>query len=330
MLRRHLAPMRLKAYRPACADLCAPVGPSGQRTIPYLVSAQGLGYAPNSIRPDGQKGMKSLGVFMGYESLILEKTGHVAVLTLNRPEKLNAFDRQLSGEFHAALNEVEAGFPDIRALVLTGAGRGFCSGADVSILAEDRPSGQESDQRDTHAKAVSSVIALGPRLPQLPQPVIAAVNGVAAGAGLAIALASDIRVASDQARFSSVFIKRAMVPDNCASYFLPSLAGWGVAAEMALTGRIYDAQQALQMGLVNNVVPADRLMEEARTLAEEIASNPPLAVRSTKQLLISHMPDLARVARQEYAANAPSNGSEDKREAVMSFIEKRAPVYHGR
>ena len=267
---------------------------------------------------------------MGYEALILEKTGHVAILTLSRPEKLNAFDRQLSGEFHAALDEVEGEFPDIRVLVLTGAGRGFCSGADVSILAEDRPPGQSSRQQDNKAGAASSVIALAPRLPRLPQPVIAAVNGVAAGAGLAIALASDIRVASDQARFSSIFIKRAMVPDNCASYVLPSLVGWGVAAEMALTGRVYGAQWALQTGLVNKVVPAQQLMDEALTLAEEIASNPPLAVRSTKQLLISHMPDLDRIARQEYAANGPSNGSEDRREAVMAFLEKRQPVYRGR
>ena len=120
-----------------------------------------------------------MGVFMGYETLILEKTGHVAILTLNRPEKLNAFDRQLSREFHAALDEVEGEFPDVRALVLTGAGRGFCSGADVSILAEDRPPGQSSRQQDNKAGAASSVIALAPRLPRLPQPVIAAVNGVA-------------------------------------------------------------------------------------------------------------------------------------------------------
>ncbi|MCH8224800.1 MAG: enoyl-CoA hydratase/isomerase family protein, partial [Chloroflexi bacterium] len=165
---------------------------------------------------------------------------------------------------------------------------------------------------------------------RLPQPVIAAINGVAAGAGLSIALASDIRIASDQARFSSIFVKRSLVPDNGASYLLPALAGAGVASEMALTGRIYDAQWALQKGLVNKVVPADQLMEEARSMAEEIASNPPLAVRSTKQLLISHMPEMYRVAREEHEANAPSNGSEDRREAVLSFIEKREPVYKGR
>ena len=267
---------------------------------------------------------------MDYETLTLERTGHAAILTLNRPDKLNAFDRQLSDEYHAALDEVAGEFPNIRALVLTGAGRGFSSGADVSLLAERQSGDREADKQDNKTDAASSAIGLGPRLPRLPQPVIAAVNGVAAGAGLAIALASDIRVASDQARFASIFIKRSLVPDNCASYLLPFLVGHGVAAEMALTGRVYDAQWALQKGMVNKVVPADKLMEEAMALAEEIASNPPLAVRSTKELLISHMPDLARVARREYTANGPSNGSDDKREAVMAFIEKRQPVYRGR
>ena len=269
---------------------------------------------------------------MSYETLQLERTGHVATLTLSRPQKLNAFDRQLTREFHQALDELEGEFPNIRVLILTGAGRGFCSGADVGGQAEglSRPSVQESDQRDTDARFANSILALGPHLPRLPQPVIAAVNGVAAGAGLSIALASDIRVASEQARFSSIFIKRSLVPDNGASYILPALAGMGVAAEMALTGRIYDAQWALQMGLVSKVVPADQLMEEARSLADEIASNPPLAVRSTKQLLNSHMPDLYRVAKVEHEANEPSNRSEDRREAILSFIEKRQPVYTGR
>ena len=269
---------------------------------------------------------------MSYETLHLDRTGHVAILTLNRPEKLNAFNQQLTREFHQALYELDGEFPDVRVLILTGSGRGFCSGADVGTQAEglSRPQAQGSDQLNTDTDFDDSILTLGPHLIRLPQPVIAAVNGVAAGAGLSIALASDIRVASDQARFSSIFIKRSLVPDNGASYILSALAGTGVAAEMALTGRIYDANWAFQKGLVNKVVPTYQLMEEAKSLAEEIASNPPLAVRSTKQLLNSHMPDLYNVAKVEHEANGLSNGSEDRREAVLSFIEKRQPVYMGR
>jgi 2-(1,2-epoxy-1,2-dihydrophenyl)acetyl-CoA isomerase len=188
----------------------------------------------------------------------------------------------------------------------------------------------QAPQYASEAAFNESILTLGPHIPQIPQPVIAAVNGVAAGAGLSIALASDIRVASDKARFSCIFVKRSLVPDNGASYILPALVGMGVAAEMALTGRVYDAQWAQQVGLVNTVVPADRLMEQAKSLAEEIASNPPLAVRATKRLLTSQVPDLYRIARVEYEANEPFRYGEDRREAVLAFLEKRQPVYKGK
>ncbi len=269
---------------------------------------------------------------MNYEALQLERSGHVAVLTLNRPEKLNAFNRQLTHELHSALDEVAGEFPDTRVLIITGAGRGFCTGADVGDQAEGlaRSKGQESHQYDSEAAFNESILTLGPHIPRIPQPVIAAVNGVAAGAGLSIALASDIRVASDKARFSCIFVKRSLVPDNGASYILPALAGMGVAAEMALTGRVYDAQWAQRVGLVNMLVPAEQLMEEATALAQEIAFNPPLAVRATKQLLTSQQSDLYRIARAEYEANEPFRYGEDRREAILSFLEKRQPVYKGK
>ena len=269
---------------------------------------------------------------MSYQYLDLDRTGHVATMTLRRPEKLNAFHRPMALEIHQALDALEGEFPDIRVLILTGEGRGFCSGADVSGQAAgvSQPPALESDEGDAYARFTVSIFALAPHLAKLPQPVIAAVNGVAAGAGLGLALSSDIRLASDQARFSSIFIKRAVVPDNCASYILPALAGMSVASEMAYTGRIYDARWALKKGLVNSVVPAHQLMEETRSLAEEISSNPPLAVRSTKQLMSSHFPDLYQVAWAESNANKENRDSEDRREAALSFIEKRPPVFKGR
>ena len=266
---------------------------------------------------------------MNYEVLYLERIGHVAILTLNRPDRMNAINYQLRSELNLALDEVAGEFPEARVLIITGAGRGFCSGADVGDQADRLAKAQELPP-GTDVALAESKKAVAPRLPLLPQPVIAAVNGVAAGAGLSIALASDIRVASDEARFSSLFIKRAGVPDNGASYLLPALVGPGVAAEMAFTGRIYDADWAYRVGLVNTVVPEDQLLDAAKSMAEEIASNPPLAVRATKQIQNRQLPDLQHLDRMEREANAPTSDSEDRREAILSFLEKRKPVYEGR
>ena len=264
-------------------------------------------------------------VVSSYELLKLDRDGNVATITLDRPERLNALSPQLAAEFHTALDEIDAE-SDIRALILTGAGRGFCSGADVNRQLESL----EGRQSESPAPEGPGITALGPHIRRINQPVIAAVNGVAAGAGLAIALASDIRISSEEARFSCIFVKRSLVPDTGASYTLPRLVGHGVAMEMALTGNIYSAQWALEKGLVNSVVPADKLMEEAMVLANDIASNPPLCVRSIKQLLNGHDEDLSDILPIESASNIPSAGSEDRLEAVRSFLEKRPPVYKGR
>ena len=257
-----------------------------------------------------------------YELLKMERTGHTATITLNRPEKLNALSSQLTAEFHSALDEL-SDQDDIRVVVLTGAGRGFCSGADVNELLE-------GSQAPSAAIPDSGITALSHHIRRTRQPVIAAVNGVAAGAGLAIALACDIRLASEEASFSCIFVKRSLVPDAGSSYTLPRLVGLGVAMEMALTGDIYDANWALQKGLVNRVVHPDKLMEEAMALASTIASNPPMCVRSIKGLIYDHDEDLRGILKKESDANILLGGSEDALEAVRSFLEKRQPVYKGR
>lgn len=264
-------------------------------------------------------------VVSSYNVLRLDRDGHVATITLDRPERLNALSPDLVTEFHTALDEIDAE-PDIRALILTGAGRGFCSGADVNRQLESL----EGRQSESPAPKGPGLTALGPHIRHIRQPVIAAVNGVAAGAGLGIALASDIRIASEEARFSCIFVKRSLVPDTGASYTLPRLVGHGVAMEMALTGNIYNAPWALEKGLVNRIVSADNLMEEALAMANDIASNPPICVRSIKLLLNGHDEDLADILPIESASNIPSADSEDRLEAVRSFLEKRPPVFKGR
>lgn len=261
---------------------------------------------------------------MSYEQLTIERDGFIATITLNRPERLNALNGDLTSELHRVLDELDGEFPDVRVIILTGAGRGFCSGADVGAQAAGLNNTTPRPYDPT-----TSIPPLAPQIRRMAQPVIAAVNGVAAGAGLSLSLAADIRIASEDARFSCIFVKRSLVPDTGSSVSLPALVGPGVAAEMALTGRVYDAAWALEKGLVNKVVPADRLLAEAREMAAEIAANPPLCVRSIKPLLHRRKP-LEEALVFEHDANTPSMNTEDRREAVMSFIERRNPVFGGR
>ena len=268
---------------------------------------------------------------MTYDLLQVERHGHIATITLNRPEVLNALNSDLAREIHQVLDEVAPEWPNIRVIIITGAGRGFCSGADVDAqaasLSQENP-GQSLESRESSPN--TSIVALAPHIRSIPQPVIAAVNGAAVGAGCSIALASDIRIASETARFALLFVKRSLVPDTGSAYTSAQIAGLGVAMEMALTGHIYDAQWALEKGLVSRVVPSVQLMNEARNIAGEIADNPPLCVKSIKQLMYSFGVEMGEVLSAEHHANTPSRGSADRREAVMSFVEKRAPFYQGR
>ena len=267
-----------------------------------------------------------------FQHIALQRRGYVAVITLQRPDRLNALNRQMVQELHDALDQLAGEFPETRAVVITGAGRGFCSGADVGDIAKRMADPIDGDLGPSSSadEGPSIIMRLAPHLRNIPQPVIAAVNGVAAGAGLGIALSCDIRLASDEARFTSVFVKRSLVPDAGVSQILGALAGPGIAAEMALTGRVYDAQWALAKGLVNQVVPAGELMSQAESLAQEIAANPPLAVKATKELFNSHYPDLNQVIEAEHRANDAVRGTADQKEAVQAFLEKREPNFKGR
>jgi enoyl-CoA hydratase/carnithine racemase len=263
--------------------------------------------------------------------LQIERTGHVVVLTMNRPDSLNAMSSEMVAEFHSTLDTLEGEFPEVRAIVLTGNGRGFCSGTDVKALAASVANGpRQPAKREPGAKRPRNIGDIGARLYHMPQAVISAVNGIAVGAGFALVLASDIRIAAQPARFAGIFINRSLPPDGGSSYTLAHLVGPAVASEVLFTGRIYDSEWALRVGLVSSVVEPDQLLPDAMALAEEIAAKPPIALRETKQLMRRFGPNLSDVVELEMDVLDVLAATEDQVEAIKSFTEKRAPVFSGR
>ncbi len=269
-----------------------------------------------------------------YQELTLERDGGVALVTLQRPEKMNALGPQL---VHELLRAVESTAHDdaVKVMVLTGAGRGFCAGADVSGGAAAQELGRELDEADGYRRHAEAPIGhwgvLFSAMRNYPKPIIAAVNGPAAGAGMSLALVCDIRIASTNARFVSAFVHRAISPDTGSSYHLPRLIGSGRALEMMLTGDSVDAASAERWGLVNRVVEPERVVAEAMELAERIARGPSIAVELTKRLVSrSDGADFETQLEREGWAVQVSSRSEDREEGIRSFLEKRPPQFRGR
>jgi enoyl-CoA hydratase/carnithine racemase len=263
-----------------------------------------------------------------YETIIYEKKGRVAVVTLNRPDKLNAWNPKMELEFLAVLEAINTD-PYVHVAVVTGAGRAFCAGGDISSFNEGLQGGRfGSSSRPTPLTAEDG----SPEVPialSRSKPVIAAINGHSVGIGLTMPLACDIRIASDRARFSARFVKVGLTPECGSTHYLPLVAGLGNALFMALTGRIIDADEALQRGLVDRVVPHDSLMDEVMALAEEIAGNPASAVWSAKRMIHENVtePDMRRVVTREGYSIRLARSVPDHAEAVHAFLEKREPNF---
>lgn len=264
---------------------------------------------------------------MTYEHLTVERTERVALVTLNRPDKLNAISRDLHREMVAACGELR-GDDGVRAVVWTGAGRGFCSGADLTGGARPADGTPPRTERlDELGWVGTQAIAVY----RLDKPTIAAVNGVAAGAGMSLALACDLRVGSESARFKTVFIERSLSPDSGMSFFLPRIVGYSRAADLIYTSRAVDAEEAYRIGLLDRLVPAERLVDEALALAAQIAFWPPMAMQSAKRVLQHNteagLEDALRyeTAGLGFARRAPH----DVAEARASFVERRPPVFTG-
>jgi len=244
----------------------------------------------------------------------------VVVVTLNRPERLNAITQEMFDELRALCDAVERE-REVRAVVITGAGRGFCAGADLELIAAlpgmDVP--ELTRAQENGARAISA-------LKSLPAPVIAAVNGPATGGGLAVALAADVRIAAPQAVFNVAPVRLGLSGcDVGISWLLPRVVGLGHASELMLTGRLIDAAEALRIGLVNRVVPADTLQAAARELAAEVTANSPFGVRLTKEVLQLNVdaPSLQAAIAIENRNQILASRTEDAAEALRAFQEKR-------
>lgn len=274
---------------------------------------------------------------MSYKALIVEKEGPVAVITLNRPEVGNSFNITLGLEFDHEIRHV-SGDQAIRVVIVTGAGKYFSTGTDLSMwTALERHAGEEggtqdilpSEDDETFGKGTAVASAI--RIRNMPKPVIAAVNGTAAGLGFSVALACDIIIASDRARFSMAFVRRGVAPDTAASFNLPRVVGPQRACELTFTGDTIDAAEADRIGLVSRVVPHDKLMTAARELAERIAKNPPLAVGLAKSQLYQGMmeTDMLKHMKLEVETMGELMKTADFIEAASAFMEKREPVFKG-
>lgn len=267
---------------------------------------------------------------MATNDLLVEKKGRVGVLTMNRPDKLNALTREMNLAATEALRDFTHD-PEVGAIVLTGAGRGFCAGGDVSAMQAGNQAGGEPPTLEEKINVQREGHQLPWMLHHHPKVVIAAVNGAAAGAGLGIALACDLRVASDTARFTTAFANVGFGGDYGITWGLTHTVGPARAKELFFLPDPIDAREAHRIGLVNRVVPAEKLMEEALGLATRIAAGPLLSFRYMKANVNQAVTaEYLAMLDRESETHLRCGESADHREGVAAFLEKRAPVFVGR
>jgi 2-(1,2-epoxy-1,2-dihydrophenyl)acetyl-CoA isomerase len=257
--------------------------------------------------------------------LLETKHGSIVTLAMNRPDRLNAINNEMS----IALNEAFMRLGNdasVHVVILTGAGRAFCAGGDLGLIGKGRERGDATELGPILRSGMQAVL----NIRTIPQPVIAAVNGPAAGAGMNLALAADIRVATEEAVFGQNFSKVGLFPDYGGTFFLPELAGPSVAAEMFYTGEMIDAKKAHALGLVNHVYSPDRFQAEVHALARKIADGPQVAIRAVKQALFARNKEaLSQALEREVEHQLKCFHSEDCKEGIRAFMEKRPPKFAG-
>lgn len=261
------------------------------------------------------------------DELLYDVTDHIGVITFNRPDRMNTITPKMLAALSQRLLEADAD-PDVRVIVVTGAGRAWCAGLDVGAAISGEGIGGDS------ASAANGEFNLRDAPPvvlnKIDTPTIAALNGGAAGYGMDLALGCDIRIASEGAKLSAAYTARGLVPESGGTWLLPRIVGWSKAAELLFTARTLTAADALDLGLVSEVVPAEALVDAAMALAAEIASNAPLATRAAKRLMRHAMTEgLEDHVQRQYLALLPLFGTKDFREGLASYIEKRPADFQG-
>ena len=263
---------------------------------------------------------------MNYETILIDMRGAVGVITLNRPDSLNALNTKVGQEFQAAVGEIRG--RGGRAIILTGAGRAFCAGGDLREMQKiAEREGKVEAFFDEPLRQLNECILL---IRKTPLPFIAAVNGAASGGGCNLALACDLVIAGEGAKFNQAFIKIGLVPDCGGTFILPRLVGWKLATEMMMTGDVIGAKRALDIGMINAVVPDDELKTQAMAMAERLANAPTVALGQIKELLEAGANnDYGGQLELERKAQVQTGRTKDFREGVAAFLEKRPPKFRG-
>ena len=257
-----------------------------------------------------------------YGTILFEKRGGVANVALNRPKKLNAFDLTMHEELYEALNGAAAD-DEVRSIVLRGEGKGFSAGADLAGIVEDEEPDLGEYLRKTYSRLVNRMVTVE-------KPIVAALHGPVYGAGVGLALACDLRIAAESAKFSVAFVKIGLMPDAGVSFFLPRVVGLGRAMEMSMLGDAVEAEEAYRIGLVNRVVPDESLIEETTALADRLAAMPTAALGKTKRSLhASFESELETALEREAEGQTFCGYTEDHKEGVAAFFERREARFTG-
>jgi len=263
---------------------------------------------------------------MDYVNISLERADGIGRLTLSRPEALNALDKATGEEILDAVEHLRSD-ESVRVVVITGAGRAFSAGGDVKEMARSGAELSEAFFKQLLGTLNRSILAIA----EMPKPVLAAVNGIAAGLGFNLALAADIRVAARSAEFTQAFVKIGLIPDGGGTFFLPRLVGWARATELIMTARTVSSEEALRLGIVNEVVDDSEFATSVDAWAHRLAAAPTAALGRVKQLLAHSLTaDLKSQLRFEREMQMASGRTADFREGVTAFVEKRAPRFTGK